>query len=80
MFGRTLTNAFVMLKATFSKYHLIKISITQVYIKSEVDTKIIQQQWEQPQMKPVGSLGRKVIFDKGRSKFIKSNFSGKENE
>ena len=50
--GENKNFAFVILKTTFSKYQLIKISITHVYIEPEVDTKIIQQQWLQPQMKP----------------------------
>ena len=38
-------NAFFILKIIFSKHQLIKISITHMYIKPEVDTKMIQQQW-----------------------------------
>ena len=38
-------NAFVILKTTFSKHQLMKISITYMYIQPEVDTKMIQQQW-----------------------------------
>ena len=30
----------VILKTTFSKHQLIKISVTHVYIKPEVDTKV----------------------------------------
>ena len=38
-------NAFFILKIIFSKHQLIKISITHMYIKPEVDTKMIQPQW-----------------------------------
>ena len=47
-----LFNAFVMLKRTFSKHQLIKISITCVYIKPESKKKMLQQKWLQQQMKP----------------------------
>ena len=40
-----------MLKTTFSNYELIKTSIAHVYINPDADTKMIQQQWLQPQMK-----------------------------
>ena len=46
-------NTFFMLKTTFSKHQLIKISITHVYIKPKVDTKMIQQKWIQEQRKLV---------------------------
>ena len=39
MFGKTLTNAFVMLKTVFNKHWLIKISMKCVYTKLEVKKK-----------------------------------------
>ena len=58
-----------------------------MYIKPEVDTNMIQQQWLQPEMKLVQGnqmkiticWGMKNIFD-CRSKLIKGNFSGGGNE
>ena len=55
-------SAFVMLKAAFSEHQLIKISIAHMYIKTEVDTKMIQQQWVQPQMKLVYGNSMKITI------------------
>ena len=61
--------------------------MTCVYMKPEVKN-VIQQQWLQLQMKLVYGdqmkiaiwWGKNDIFDSGRCKFIKEDFSGGEND